>query len=110
MVRIKNWVFFFGLKSRFYAKKSDFCHVTPILVNSPFLALGDRSHVGSNFLTFRSQFMAVFLKKKRSTRQKAFPLPTVGAPSTSNSPSALRAQALRARAFRMRAGKSIDLR
>ena len=77
MVRIKNWVFFFGLKSRFYAKKSDFCHVTPILVNSPFLALGDRSHVGSNFLTFRSQFMAVFLKKTVDA-SKSLPPPHCG--------------------------------
>ena len=40
--------------------------------------------------------MAIFVKKKekkRLTRQKVFPLPTVGAPSASNSPSALSARA-----------------
>ena len=35
------------------------------------------------------------------TCQKVFPLPTVGAPSASNSPSALSAQALRARTLRV---------
>ena len=70
-----------GPKSRVLAKKSDFCHTTPILVNDPFVALG---------VTVR-----VFVKKIRLTRQKAFPLPTVGASSASNSPSALSVQALR---------------
>ena len=37
--------------------------------------------------------------------KKSFPFPTVGAPSASNSPSALSAQALRARARSARAGK-----
>ena len=49
----------------------------------------------------------VFVKKIRLTRQKVFPLPTVGAPSASNSPSALSAQALRARPIRARAGLTI---
>ena len=31
---------FLGPKFRFLAKKSDFCHTTPILVDDPFLALG----------------------------------------------------------------------
>ena len=31
---------FFGPKFRFLVQKSDFCHMTPILVNDPFLALG----------------------------------------------------------------------
>ena len=32
---------FLGLKSRFLAQKSDFCHMTPILVNSLIVALGE---------------------------------------------------------------------
>ena len=37
-------VFFLGPKSRFLAEKPDFCHTTPILVNGPFVALGEAVH------------------------------------------------------------------
>ena len=45
-VMAKTWLeyrsdFFWGPKSQFLAKKSDFCHTTPILVNCPFVALGE---------------------------------------------------------------------
>ena len=81
---------FFGPKSGFLAEKSDFCHTTPILINGLSVALGEtvHFHLGSNFSTFRSQVMAVFVKKKRSTRQKVFPLPTARALTASNSHSA----------------------
>ena len=46
--------------------------------------------------TFRFRVTPVFVRGTRPTRQKVFPHPTVGAPSASNSPSALSAQALRA--------------
>ena len=36
----KSECLFFGPKFQFLAKKSDFCHTTPILVDDPFLALG----------------------------------------------------------------------
>ena len=42
---------------------------------------------------------AVSVTKTRLTRQKVFPLPTVGAPSASNSLSALSAQALKLQVF-----------
>ena len=35
----KSGTYFLGPKFRFLAKKSDFCHTTPILVDDPFLAL-----------------------------------------------------------------------
>ena len=35
---------FLGRKSRFLAKKSDFCHTISSLVNGPFLALGETVH------------------------------------------------------------------
>ena len=44
-----------------------------------------------DFPTFRSGVTSVFVKKKRLTHQKVFPLPTVGAPAASKSPSASRA-------------------
>ena len=45
MVRIK---FFFGQESRFLAKKSDFCHATPILVYGPIVALGKTVPISQN--------------------------------------------------------------
>ena len=92
---------FWGPKSRFLAKKSDFCHTIPIMVNCPFLAVGDIVHFppAGQFFYFSFPSYSRFRKKKRSTSQKFFPLPTVRALSAINSPSALRAQALRARAL-----------
>ena len=95
MVRVQMCMFFWDPKSRFLVQKSNFCHMTPILVNDPFLALG----MTVNFppwerffdLSFRSY--SCFRKKIRLTCQKVFPLPTVEAPSASNSPSALSARA-----------------
>merc|ERR1712004_886850 len=39
-LELKSDSFFLGPKFRILAKKSDFCHRTPILVDDPFLALG----------------------------------------------------------------------
>ena len=63
-----------------------------------FVALWEKVHFPrcGRFLTFRSWVMAIFVKKTWPTRQKVFPLPTVGALSASNSSSALSVQALRA--------------
>ena len=33
-----------GLKSRFLALKSNFCHTIPNFVNDPFVALGETAH------------------------------------------------------------------
>ena len=63
-----------------------------------FVALGETVHFqpSERLSTFRFWVTVLFVKKKtRPTRQKVFPHPTVGAPSASNSPSALIAQALR---------------
>ena len=81
---------FLGPKFQFLAKKSDFCHTTPILVDDPFVALGEAVHFPTNdFPTSSFGVTPVFVKKKkRLTRQKVFALPTVGALSASNSPSA----------------------
>ena len=54
------------------------------------------SSLRNNFWTFRLPSYGRFCKKTRLMRQKVLPLPTVGAPSASNSPSALSSQALRA--------------
>ena len=79
--------FFLGPKSWFLAKKSDFCHTTPILVNDPFVALGEAVHFPpwDRFFDFTFQSYSCFRKKIRLTAQKVFPLLTVGATSVSNS-------------------------
>ena len=74
MVRVKKWAFL-GPKSRFLAQKSDFCHMSLILVDNPFVALGETVH-------FPPQDRPGWRVKKSS------PIPTVGAPSASKSPSA----------------------
>ena len=97
---------FFGPKFQFLAKKSDFCHTTPIFVVDPFLALDMTVNFPpwKPFFDFPFRSYSCFRKKIRLTCQKVFPLPTVGALSASNSPSALSAQALLACALRARAG------
>merc|ERR1712012_1442436 len=100
---------FLGPKFQFLAKKSDFCHTTPILVDDPFLALDMTVNFppSKRFFDFPFRSYSFFRKKIWLTAQKVFPPPTVGAPSASNSPSALSTRALRARAVRARAGKDI---
>ena len=89
----KSVCLFFGPKFRFLAQKSDFCHTTPILVVDPFLALGMTVNFPpwERFFDFPFRSYSSFRKKKFLTRQKVFPPPTVGVPSASKSPSALRA-------------------
>merc|ERR1712209_322345 len=91
-------------------QKSDFCHRTPILVNDPFLALGMTVNFPpwERFFDFPFQSYSCFRKKIWLTCQKVFPLPTVGAPSASNSPSALSAQALQARPLLVWAGQDVS--
>ena len=94
MVRVQKWDLFLGPKFRFLAKKSDFCHTTPIFVDDPFLALDMTVNFPpwKQFFDFPIQSYSCFRKKIRLTAQKVFPPPTVGAPSASNSPSALSAR------------------
>ena len=97
MVRVQKWDLFLGPIFRFLVQ--NFCHTTPILVDDPFLALGMTIIFPpwERFFDFPFRSYSCFRKKIRLTCQKLFPLPTVGAPSASNSPSALSAQALRSR-------------
>ena len=94
MVRVKKCMFFLGPKSRFLAKKSDFCHTTPILVDDPFLALGMTVNFPpwEPFFDFPFRSYSCFRKKIWLMAQKVFPPPTVGVPSASKSPSALSVQ------------------
>ena len=87
--------FFLGPKFQFWAKKSDFCHTTPIFVDDPFLALDMTVNFPpwKRFVDFPIWSYSCFRKKIRLSAQKVFPPPTVGAPSASNSPSALSARA-----------------
>ena len=41
---VMNGPLFLGPKFRFLVKKSNFCQTTPILVNGPFVALGETVH------------------------------------------------------------------
>ena len=92
----KSECLFFGPKFQFLAQKSDFCHTTPIFVDDPFLALDMTVNFPpwKRFFDFPFRSYSCFRKKIRLTAQKVFPPPTVGAPSASNSPSALSARAL----------------
>ena len=105
MVRVQKWPPFLGPKFQFLAKKSNFCHTTPILFNDPFLALTMTVNFWpwERFFDFSFWSYSCLRKKIRLTCQKVFPLPTVGTPSASNSPTPLSTQALRAHALRARA-------
>ena len=89
-VWVKKLTLFLGPKSRVLSEKSNFCHTNPILVNGPYVALGETVHFPRWERFFDSSFpsYSCFCKKKqkRLSCQKVFPLPTVGAPSASNSP------------------------
>ena len=91
----KSECLFFGPKFQFLAKKSDFCHMTPIFVDDPFLALDMTVNFPpwKRFFDFPFRSYSCFRKKIWLTAQKVFPPPTVGVPSASKSPSALSARA-----------------
>ena len=76
----KSECLFFGPKFQFLVQKSDFCHMTPILVNDPFLALTMTVNFRpwERFFDFPFRSYSCFRKKIRLTCQKVFPLPTVG--------------------------------
>ena len=92
---LKSVCLFLGPKFWFLAKKSNFGHTTPILVDDPFLALGMTVNFPpwKPFFDFPFRSYNCFRKKIRLTRQKVLPPPTMGALSASNSPSALSARA-----------------
>ena len=104
-LELKSECLFLGPKFQILAKKSDFCHTTPIFVDDPFLALDMTVNFPpwKPFFDFPFRSYSCFRKKNLLMAQKVFPPPTVGVPSASKSPSALSAQALRARALRARA-------
>ena len=89
-LELKSVCLFLGPKFRFLAKKSDFCHTTPIFVDDPFLALDMTVNFPpwKRFFDFPIWSYSCFRKKIRLTAQKVFPPPTVGVPSASKSPSA----------------------
>ena len=84
---------FLGPKFRFLAQKSNFCHTTLILVNGPFVALGDTVHFPpwERFFDFPSPCYGHFCKKKLRVK-KSFPSPLWGhrLPVTALAPSARR--------------------
>ena len=92
---LKSVRLFLDPKFQFLAQKSNFCHTTPIFVDDPFLALDMTVNFPpwNRFFDFPFRSYSCFRKKIRLTAQKVFPPPTVGAPSASNSPSALSARA-----------------
>ena len=71
----KSGTFFLDPKFRFLAKKSDFCHTTPIFVDDPFLALDMTVNFPpwNRFFDFSFRSYSCFRKKIRLTAQKVFP-------------------------------------
>ena len=76
----KSVCLFLGPKFQFLAKKSDFCHTTPIFVDDPFLALDMTVNFPpwKRFFDFSFRSYSCFRKKIRLTAQKVFPPPTYG--------------------------------
>ena len=74
---------------------NDFFRSWPILVNSPFVALGETVYFPpwDRFFDFFSPSYDRFRKEKTVDASKVFPLPTLRALSASNNPSALSARA-----------------
>ena len=91
MVRIKKWILIFGPKISVLGPKIRFLPYDPNFGQWPIFS---HRHDGW-FPTLGSIFrlsvpeLQFFVKKTWLTHQKVFPLPTVRAPSASNSPGAL---------------------
>merc|ERR1712012_67505 len=66
---------FLGPKFRFLAKKSDFCHTTPIFVDDPFLALDMTVNFPpwKQFFDFPFQSYSCFRKKNPADGSKSLP-------------------------------------
>ena len=77
---LRSESFFWGPKSRFLAKKSDFCNTTPILINDPFLALGVMVHFPpwDRFFDFPFQSYSSFHKKNLVDPSKSLPRARAG--------------------------------
>ena len=75
MVKGKKWAFFLGPKSRFLAKKSNFCHVIPILVKGPFVTPGETVHFPpwEPFFNFPFPSYSRFRKKNLVDASKSLP-------------------------------------
>ena len=91
MVRVKKCMPFLGQKFWFSAKKSDFCHTTPILVDDPFLALGMTVNFPpwEPFFDFPFRSYSCFRKKILVDGSKSLPPSHCGILLYSKSPSAL---------------------
>ena len=83
----------FESRSALFFGPQNSTHRTPILVNSPFVALGETVHFPpwDRFFDFPFWSYSSFRKNNPVDPSKSLPPPhcTVGAPSASNSPSAL---------------------
>ena len=71
----KSECLFFGPKFRFLAKKSDFCHTTPIFVDDPFLALDMTVNFPpwKRFFDFPFRSYSCFRKKNFVDPSKSLP-------------------------------------
>ena len=105
-LRLKSEGFFLAPKIWFSARKSVFSYGTPFFGKVALVTLGVGSVLAPSDLVCDFSFPSYvrFREGNPADAPKVLPNPTVGAPSASNSPSALSAQALRARALRARAG------
>ena len=105
-LRLKSEFFWGPKKSGFWLENLFFSYGTPFIVNGAFVTLGVGSVLAPSDLLCDFSFpsYARFREGNPADAPKSLTHPTVGAPSASNSPSALSAQALRARALRARAG------
>ena len=93
MVCPKKWAPLFWPKILVFGPKIRFLPYDPNFDHNPFLALGMTVNFPhwERFFDFPFRSYSCFRKKIRLTCQKVFPLPIVGAPSASKSPSALSA-------------------
>ena len=71
----KSLCLFLGQKFRFLAKKSEFCHTTPILVQDPFLALGMTVNFPpwKPFFDFPFRSYSCYRKKNLADGSKSLP-------------------------------------
>ena len=93
-LELKSGTSFLGPKFQFLAKKSDFCHTTPILVDDPFLALDMTVNFPpwKRFFDFPFQSYSCFRKKiwlkmeKHSTSLDIFQMKSLDAKVVTRKP------------------------
>ena len=91
MVNFKKWILFFAPEISVLGQKIRFFPFGPNFGRWPICIRGVTVHFPpwDQFFDFPLRSYSCFRKKIWLTAQKVFPLPTLGAPSASNSPSAL---------------------